>query len=123
MAIVVDEYGGTAGLVTMEDLVEEIVGEIADEYKKEPKELYLLPDGDYLVSGSMEIEKVNEEIGVDIPEGQFETIAGFVLDRFGKFPVKGESFVYNNYQFTVQESDRKKVRMIKIKRQKERENE
>ncbi len=123
MAIVVDEYGGTAGLVTMEDLVEEIVGEIADEYKREPKELYLLPDGDYLVSGSMEIEKVNEEIGVDIPEGQFETIAGFVLDRFGKFPVKGESFVYNNYQFTVQESDRKKVRMIKIKRQKERENE
>ncbi|MCM8761818.1 MAG: hemolysin family protein [Candidatus Omnitrophica bacterium] len=123
MAIVVDEYGGTAGLVTMEDLVEEIVGEIADEYKKEPKELYLLPDGDFLVSGSMEIEKVNEETGVDIPEGQFETIAGFVLDRFGKFPVKGESFVYNNYQFTVQESDRKKVRMIKIKKLRERENE
>jgi len=123
MAIVVDEYGGTAGLVTMEDLIEEIVGEIADEYKREPKELYLLPDGDYLVSGSMEIEKVNEEIGMDIPEGQFETIAGFVLDRFGKFPVKGESFVYNNYQFTVQEADRKKVRMVKIKKLKGKENE
>lgn len=123
MAIVVDEYGGTAGLVTMEDLVEEIVGEIADEYKKEPKELYLLPDGDFLVSGSMEIEKVNEEIGVDIPEGKFETLAGFVLDRFGKFPVKGESFVYNNYQFTVQEADRKKVRMMKIKKVKEETNE
>jgi len=123
MAIVVDEYGGTAGLVTMEDLIEEIVGEISDEYKKEPKELYLLPDGDFLVSGSMEVEKVNEETGISIPEGRFETLAGFVLDRFGKFPVKGESFVYNNYQFTVQDADRKKVRMIKIKRLKERENE
>lgn len=116
MAIVVDEYGGTAGLVTMEDLVEEIVGEISDEYKKETKDLYHLPDGSYLVSGGIEIEKVNEEIDVDIPEGQFETLAGFVLGRFGKFPVKGESFVYNNYQFTVQESDRKKVRMVKIEK-------
>lgn len=116
MAIVVDEYGGTAGLVTMEDLVEEIVGEISDEYKKEPKEIHHLPDGELLVSGSTEIEKLNEEIGVDIPEGKFETVAGFVLDRFGKFPVKGESFVYNKYQFTVQDSDRKKVRLVKIKK-------
>ncbi|MCX8082642.1 MAG: hemolysin family protein [bacterium] len=116
MAIVVDEYGGTGGLVTMEDLVEEIVGEISDEYKKEPKELYVLPDGDFLISGGTEVEKVNEEIGVGIPEGKFETLAGFVLDRFGRFPVKGESFVYNNYQFTVQESDRKKVIMVKIRK-------
>jgi putative hemolysin len=123
MAIVVDEYGGTAGLVTMEDLVEEIVGEIADEYKKEPKELYSLPDGGFLVSGGMEVEKVNEETGIDIPEGKFETIAGFILDKFGKFPVKGESFVYNNHQFTIQESERKKVRSIKITKLKGREDE
>ena len=123
MAIVVDEYGGTAGLVTMEDLVEEIVGEIADEYKKEPKELYSLPDGGFLVSGGMEVEKVNEETGIDIPEGKFETIAGFILDKFGKFPVKGESFVYNNHQFTIQESERKKVRSIKITKLKGRQDE
>lgn len=116
MAIVVDEYGGTAGLVTMEDLVEEIVGEISDEYKKDIKELHILPDGDFLVSGSMEIEKVNEEIGLKIPEGEFETVAGFVLDRFGKFPLKGESFVYGNHQFTIHESDTKKVRLVKIKK-------
>ena len=119
MAIVVDEYGGTAGLVTMEDLVEEIVGEISDEYKKEIKELHVLPDGDFLVSGSMEIEKVNEEIGLKIPEGEFETIAGFVLDRFGKFPLKGESFFYNRHQFAVQESNNKKVQLIKITKFKE----
>ncbi len=116
MAIVVDEYGGTSGLVTMEDLVEEIVGEISDEYKKEIKELHILPDGNFLVSGSMEVEKVNDEIGLDIPEGEFETIAGFVLDRFGKFPLKGESFVYGAFQFTIQESDTRTVRLIKIKK-------
>ncbi len=116
MAIVLDEYGGTAGLVTMEDLVEEIVGEISDEYKKDIKKLHILPDGDFLVSGSMEVEKVNEEIGLDIPEGRFETIAGFVLDRLGKFPLKGESFVFGRHQFTIQESDTKKVRLVKIKK-------
>ncbi|MBN1445605.1 MAG: HlyC/CorC family transporter [Candidatus Omnitrophica bacterium] len=116
MAIVMDEYGGTAGLVTMEDLVEEIVGEISDEYKKEVKELHLQEDGSFLVSGGMEIEKVNEEIGLDIPEGEFETVAGFVLDRLGKFPVKGESFVYNGYEFAIQEADTKKVRLVKIRK-------
>ncbi len=116
MAIVVDEYGGTAGLVTMEDLVEEIVGEISDEYKKEVKELHLHEDGSFLVSGGMEIEKVNEETGMDIPEGEFETIAGFVLDRLGKFPVKGESFVYRGHEFTIQEADTKKVRLVKIRK-------
>jgi len=109
----------------MEDLVEEIVGETSDEYKKDIKELHLLPDGSFLVSGSMEVEKVNEETGTDIPGGEFETIAGFVLDRFGKFPLKGESFIYENHQFTVQESDTKKVRLVKITKllEEEKENE
>ncbi len=124
MAIVADEYGGTAGLVTMEDLVEEIVGEISDEYKKEVKELHLHEDGSFLVSGGMEIEKVNEETGLDIPEGEFETIAGFVLDRLGKFPVKGESFIYRGHEFIIQEADTKKVRLVKIiKLEGEREDE
>jgi CBS domain containing-hemolysin-like protein len=86
-----------------------------------------MPDGDFMVSGSMEIEKVNEEIGLEIPEGEFETVAGFVLDKFGRFPLKGESFVYHGYQFTVQESDTKKVRLVKVKKkqikQKEEDNE
>lgn len=116
MAIVVDEYGGTAGLVTMEDLVEEIVGEISDEYAKEIKELTSLADGSHLVYGGMEIEKANESMNLDIPEGEFETIAGFVLDHFGKFPVKGEGFVYGSHEFIVYEADHKKVRLIRIKK-------
>ncbi len=121
MAIVVDEYGGTAGLITMEDLVEEIVGEISDEYKRDTKEMHVMPDGCFMISGSMEIEKANEEIGLEIPQGEFETVAGFVLDRFGKFPQKGESFVYGNHQFTIQEADSKKVRLVKIRKLERRE--
>lgn len=121
MAIVVDEYGGTAGLVTMEDLVEEIVGEISDEYKKDTKELHVMPDGCFMISGSMEIEKANEEVGLKIPQGEFETVAGFVLDRFGKFPQKGESFVYSGHQFTIHEADTKKVRLVKIRKLERRE--
>jgi len=64
----------------------------------------------------MEIEKVNEETGMDIPEGEFETIAGFVLDRLGKFPVKGESFIYRGREFIIQEADTKKVRLVKIRK-------
>jgi len=123
MAIVVDEYGGTAGIVTMEDLVEEIVGEISDEYKKEIKEITHLADGSFLVYGGMEIEKANEMIGLDIPEGEFETIAGFVLDHFGKFPVKGERFGYGDCQFIVHEADHKKVRFVRIKKTEEKEEE
>ena len=124
MAIVVDEYGGTAGLITMEDLVEEIVGEISDEYTKERKELTHLADGSFIVYGGMDIEKANEEIGLNIPEGEFETIAGFVLKHFGKFPVKGEGFVYGSHEFIVHEADHKKVRLVRIKKkQTEEENE
>lgn len=121
MAIIVDEYGGTAGIVTMEDLVEEIVGEISDEYKKEIKELTHLADGSFLVHGGMEIEKANEMMELDIPEGEFETIAGFVLAHFGKFPVKGEGFIYGGHEFTVYEADHKKVRFVRIKKTEKKE--
>ncbi|MCK9266596.1 hemolysin family protein [bacterium] len=122
MAIVVDEYGGTSGLITMEDLVEEIVGEISDEYAKEIKELVHLADGSFLVYGGMEIEKVNDEIGLELPEGEFETIAGFVLEHFGKFPIKGEGFVYGSHEFIVNDADHKKVRLVRIKKVKNEEN-
>ena len=122
MAIVVDEYGGTAGLITMEDLVEEIVGEISDEYKKDVSEFHKLTDGSYLVRGSMEIEKVNDEIGIELPEGKVETIAGFILDHFGRFPGKGETFVYNGYQFKIQDADTKKIRWVRVKKIEEEKN-
>ena len=116
MAIVVDEYGGISGLVTMEDLLEEIVGEISDEYKKEMEEIIPLSDKSYMVKGSLEIEKANEKLKLGLPEGKVETVAGFVLDFMGKLPKKGEKFTYRDYEFIIQEADRKKIKWVKIRK-------
>ena len=116
MSIIVDEYGGTAGLITMEDLVEEIVGEIADEYKKEVSEFQELPDGRYLIKGNVEIERVNDELGLDLPEDKVDTVAGFILDHLGTFPEKGEKFQYGNYQFVIQEADDKAIKWVCLKK-------
>ncbi len=117
MAIVIDEYGGTAGLVTMEDLIEEIVGEISDEFKKDEKEYIKINEGRYLVKGSTEIEKVEDILGIKIPEEiDVETIAGFVLSHFGKFPKKGEEFEYMGYKIVVQDASDKIIKWIKIEK-------
>jgi len=117
MAIVIDEYGGTAGLVTMEDLIEEIVGEISDEFKRDEREYIKISEGRYLMKGSMEIEKVEELLGIKIPEEiDVETIAGFVLSYFGRFPKKEEEFEYKNYKFVVQDADEKIIKWVKVEK-------
>lgn len=124
MAIVIDEYGGTAGLVTMEDLIEEIVGEISDEFKKDEREYIKVGEGRYLIKGSMEIEKVEELVGLEIPEEiDVETIAGFVLSYFGKFPKKGEEFEYKDYKIVVQDASDKVINWIKIEKVEKKEGE
>ncbi|MCM8827966.1 MAG: hemolysin family protein [Candidatus Omnitrophica bacterium] len=115
MAIVVDEYGGTAGLVTMEDLVEEIVGEISDEYKHETGDCQLLSDGSHLVKGSMEIEKANEKLDLGIPKGEFETVAGFIMEHLGKLPRKGEKFVFNKKIFIIHDAHEKTIKWVRIR--------
>lgn len=116
MAIVVDEYGGTAGIVTMEDLVEEIVGEISDEYKQDTGDYQQLSDGSYLVKGSMEIEKANEYLELDIPKGEFETIAGFIMEYLGKLPRKGEKFIYKGNVFIIHDSHEKTIKWVRIRK-------
>ncbi|MCM8768515.1 MAG: hemolysin family protein [Candidatus Omnitrophica bacterium] len=116
MAIVVDEYGGTAGLVTMEDLLEEIVGEISDEYKKERPEVQRLPDGSCLVKGALEIEKANEFFGLGVSGEKVNTLGGFILDYLGRFPQKGERFRWRGYQFIIQEADSKTIHWVRIKK-------
>jgi CBS domain containing-hemolysin-like protein len=116
MAIVVDEYGGTAGIVTMEDLVEEIVGEISDEYKQDTEDYQQLSDGSYLVKGSMEIEKANEYLELDIPKGEFETIAGFIMEYLGKLPRKGEKFIYKGNVFIIHDSHEKTIKWVRIRK-------
>jgi putative hemolysin len=90
LAIVVDEYGGTAGLVTMEDIIEELVGDIADEYDEEVPPVELLGDGRARVDGALSVDEANEQFGLRLPEGDWDTLAGLVFDHFGYVPTVGE---------------------------------
>jgi CBS domain containing-hemolysin-like protein len=90
MAIVIDEYGGTSGLVTLEDLLEEIVGEIADEYDVELPAVEQLPDGSLRVRGSTPIDDVSEELGTELPDTEWDTVGGLILNLLGHVPVEGE---------------------------------
>ncbi len=115
MAIIVDEYGGTAGVVTIEDIVEEIVGEISDEYKVESGYYQQLDDGSFIIKGSTKYEKVNEAFGLKLPKGEFETLAGFIMAYMGKVPKKGERFIHRKNIFIIHESDSKTVLWVRIK--------
>lgn len=113
MAIVVDEYGGTAGLVTLEDAVEEIVGEIQDE--DEQPEILIEVDGDSVVaSGKAEIEDVEEALGVDIGNGDFHTVGGLVFTRFGHVPAVGECLQHGALLLEVLEADERRIQRVRI---------
>lgn len=115
LAVVVDEYGGTAGIVTMEDLIEEIVGEIDDEWDPEPEELSVVsPSGTYLLSGSLHPDEVAEACGFVVPEGEYETLAGFVLDRLGHLPVAGEWVAHEGWELEVVELDRRRIDRVRL---------
>jgi CBS domain containing-hemolysin-like protein len=118
LAIVVDEYGGTDGVVTVEDLVEELVGEIADEYDDSFVEYAELtvPGGEriYLVDGLLREDETAEQTGFALPEGPYETLAGFLLARFGHIPVVGESITEDGWEFTVMEVDRHRVEQVRV---------
>lgn len=111
MAIVLDEYGGTAGLVTLTDILEEIVGHMPDEFDEDaPHPIRRLPDGRTEVDAGLHVTEVNEELELDLPEeADFETLAGFVLARFGRFPKPGESFVHDGRRFTVVDANDRRV--------------
>lgn len=115
IAIVVDEFGGTAGLITLEDILEEIVGDIKDEYDIEEKEIEQIDSKTYIVKGKLEVEKINNYIGIDIPvEDDVNTIGGVVMAVAGKVPKSDEVVKIGNIQFTVLKSDEKRIERIKI---------
>jgi len=114
LAIVLDEYGGTAGLVTLGDIIREIVGDIHDEFDEAPPQPFRrLSDGRVEVDAGLRVSEVNGELGAEIPEdGGFETLAGFVLARLGHFPKRGESFTSGAFEYSVLEaSDRRVIRV------------
>ena len=114
LAVVVDEYGGAIGIVTVEDIVEQIVGEIRDEHDRTPDTVERLPDGSYRVVGRASLDEVNEALDWDLPKGDFETVAGLVLATVHRIPQVGEVFRLGSYSFTVLEADRRRVLAVRI---------
>jgi len=114
MVIVIDEYGGTAGLVTLEDLMEEIVGSIQDEYDREEKEVQIVDEKNFVVSGTADIDEVNGELGINITSEDFNTIGGFAFGLFGRMPRPGETLKYRELKFEVLEMEGRKIARLKI---------
>lgn len=115
MAIVVDEYGGTSGLVTLEDVIEEIVGEIQDEYDEETPLIEKLNEFTFLVDGSMAIDEINEELNLDLPtEEGVDTLAGFLLGQFGSVPRPKEKVSYNVYEFIIEKATKKRIQKVRL---------
>ncbi len=122
MAVVVDEFGGTAGVITIEDILEEIVGEIQDEYDMEERGIEKLGDNVYMVKASYEIDKLRDIYKLDIPrEDDVNTIGGFVMDLFGYVPKEGEEKKFGNITFEILKADARKVNRVKIKVEKKEE--
>jgi CBS domain containing-hemolysin-like protein len=115
-AIVVDEYGGTAGLVTLEDLIEEIVGEIQDEYDVETEPVLDEGNGSYVFSGTVDIDEVVDRLNVPIEREGFETVGGFLLSRLGRVPTVGESFEIDGLKVAVVDAERRRIRKVRIAR-------
>jgi magnesium and cobalt transporter len=116
IAVVVDEYGGTAGLVTIEDMLEEIVGEIRDEYDVESEPVVDEGDGRFLVSGKVDIDEVAQRLNVEIARDGFETVGGFLLTHLGRVPTVGERVDIDDLHVEVIDVDRRRVSKVRITR-------
>jgi putative hemolysin len=116
MAIAVDEFGGTAGIVTLEQLIEEMVGRMHDELGPDEVEIFEIDDRTAEVDGGLSVEEAREELELDIPEGPYDTIAGYVLAQLGRIPNEGESLVLDNVQITVLEMKGPKIERLRVLR-------
>ena len=114
LAIVVDEYGDIAGMVTLEDCLEELVGEIVDEFDREDMEVVRLPDGSYLVDGGMGISDLNDLLEIALPDEDWDTVAGFVFSTLGHVPERGEAVSANGWRFAAEQLDGRRIRRVRI---------
>lgn len=116
MAVVVDEYGGTAGLVTIEDIIEAIVGNIQDEYDDEEEEISKINETTFTIDGLTDIDELDEIIGKDLPEGDYDTVAGYIISQLGYLPKQGEhsEVMFENIRFTVLEVENRRIEKVKV---------
>jgi CBS domain containing-hemolysin-like protein len=114
IAIVIDEYGGTSGLISMEDIIEEIVGDIQDEFDNEKEDIIKLGECAWLCDARVNLEDLEKGLNIELPTEEFDTLGGFVFDLFGKIPAKNEKIRYNNLDFIVHDIDGRKINSIKV---------
>ena len=114
IAIAVDEYGGISGIVCMEDIIEEIVGDIQDEFDNEGEDIASIGDGLWLCDARVDMDDLAEALHTELPSDEFETLGGFVFDLFGKIPVRYEKVRWKNFDFIVQDMDGHKINTVKI---------
>jgi CBS domain containing-hemolysin-like protein len=114
IAVVVDEYGGVSGIICMENILEEIIGDIQDEFDNETEDILKLGEGSYLCDARVNLEDLAEETGMELPADSVDTLGGFVFDLFGKIPVKYEKAVYGDYDFIIQDMEGHKINTVKI---------
>jgi CBS domain containing-hemolysin-like protein len=118
MAIVVDEHGGVSGLITLEDAIEEIVGEIRDETDKEEPHIVKQKSNEWIVLGKSDIDEVNEILGMDIPDSKdYDTFSGYILNTIGRIPKEKENITIGTYIITVEEMDGNRIKKYRIKQQ------
>lgn len=114
IAVAVDEYGGVSGIVCMEDVIEEIVGDIRDEFDEEQDDITKIADGIWLCDARVDLDDLQELLEVEFPTEEFDSLGGFVFSLFGKIPVSFEKTSWNNLDFIIQEMDGHRVEMVKI---------
>lgn len=116
MTIVLDEYGGTAGLVTLEDIIEEIVGEIHDEYDDEDQKIIRISGDTILVDARLNLEDLADYLNIELPEGNYDSVGGFIIDLTGKVPQENEQIKYQDLLMIIRSADDRRIGQIEIKR-------
>jgi len=114
IAVAVDEYGGVSGIVCFEDIIEEIIGDIQDEFDNEREDIVKIGEGVFLCDARVNLSDLNDETGLHVPEDDFDTLGGFVFELFGKIPVRYEKVVYKNLEFVIQDMEGHKIKSVKI---------
>ena len=116
LSIVLDEYGGTAGIVTIEDLLEEIVGEIQDEYDDEAKQVHQREDGSYIITANLALDDLNELLSTELEAEDVDTVGGYIVDALGRIPAPTDVLEADGLRFTVLSVERKRIGRVRVER-------